>query len=180
MQGESIESNSMNDYYNARALHRRSALRMTNLHKLARQSMRCMVLAPAIVLGACSNYEAMRDAAAYDEQANTVYPQNYKAEIVSFMRTYLNDPTQVRDAHISDPIVKTADSASRYIVCVRYNAKKSGGQYAGRKDSVVTFRQGRLDRIIDSGRDPRAARETREVCKDVAMKPFIELEQLTR
>ncbi len=142
--------------------------------------MRCIVFAIAVVLGACSNFEAMREAADRHEAANTVYPQNYKAEILSFMRTYLNDPTQVREAYISDPIIKMADSVNRYIVCLRYNAKKSGGQYAGSKDSIVTFRQGRLDRIIDSSRDPREARETREVCKDVAMKPFVELQQLTR
>jgi hypothetical protein len=161
-------------------LHRCDALQMQNLHKFLWQSMRCMVLSVAIVLGACSNIEGMREAAARSEQENTVYPQNYKAEVLSFMRTYLNDPTLVRDAHISDPIIKTADSANRYIVCLRYNAKKSGGQYAGSKDNIVTFRQGRLDRIIDSARDPREARESREVCKDVAMKPFIELERLTR
>ena len=153
---------------------------MTNLHKSGRQLIRCFVLTLAIALGACSNIEGMREAAARSERENTVYPQNYKAEILSFMRTYLNDPTQVREAHISDPIIKTADTANRYIVCLRYNAKKSGGQYAGSKDSIVTFRQGRLDRIIDSARDPREVRETREVCKDVAMKPFIELERLTR
>ena len=156
---------------------------MTNFHKLASQSTRCTALALAIVLTACSNIEAMREAAALNEQANTVYPKNYKAEILSFMRTYLNDPTQIRDAAISDPAIKTVDGMDRYIVCVRYNAKKGSGQYAGTKDNIVTFRQGRLDRIIDTVRDPRDRREGREIretCKDMAMKPFAELERLVR
>jgi hypothetical protein len=153
---------------------------MINLRELARQSMRCMVLALAIVLGACSNIEAMREAAALNERANTVYPQNFRPDILSFMRTYLNDPTQIRNAFISDPVIKMIDGSNRYIVCVRYNAKKSGGQYAGIKDNIVTFRQGRLDRIVDAARDPRDAREIREHCKDAAMKPFVELERLVR
>ncbi len=150
------------------------------------QSMRCLVLTLTLILtlattlGACSNIEAIREFAARNEAANTVYPQNYKAEILAFMRTYLNDPTQIRDALISDPVIKPVGSSNQYVVCLRYNAKKTGGQYAGSKDNIINFRQGRLDRIIDSGRDPREAREAREQCKDVALKPFGELEKLTR
>ena len=153
---------------------------MINLHKPESQLIGCLVLILAIALGACSNIESMREAAARDEQANTVYPQNYKVEILSLMRTYLNDPTQIRDARVSEPVIKTVDNASRYVVCLRYNAKKSGGQYAGSKDSIVTFRQGRLNRIIDGARDPREGRETREQCKDVPLRPFAELEHLSR
>lgn len=141
-----------------------------------RNSCLCLVLA----LAACSNYDAWRENAARNEAANTVYPENYKADVLSLMRTYLNDPTQIRDASISDPMLKTIDGASRYAVCVRYNAKKGGGQYAGSRDGLVTFRQGRLDRVFDPARDPRDAREIREQCKDTAMKPFVELERLSR
>jgi hypothetical protein len=55
--------------------------------------------------------------------------------------------------------------------CVRYNAKSSDGQYSGSKDSVVTFRSGRLDRIIDNAR---------EQCKDAAYVRFPELERMSR
>ena len=148
-----------------------------------RKSMRNYVLALALMLGACSNYNAWRDAITRNEEANTVYPQNYKTEILSLLRTYLNDPSQIRDAYISEPTLKTIDGTSRYIVCVRYNAKKSGGQYAGRRDSMVTFRAGRLDRIIDATREDRPDRTVdiaREQCKDAAFKPFAELERLSR
>ncbi len=143
--------------------------------------MRNLALVLALLVCACSSaYEAQRDAAARNEAANKVHPDNYKADILSLMRTYLNDPNQIRGAGISDPMFKVIDGTSRYVVCVRYNAKKSGGQYAGSKDNLVTFREGRLDRILDPTRDPRDAREIREQCKDVAMKPFAELERLSR
>ena len=168
---------------------------MTNPHKLNSQLIAGLAFSLAVTLGACSSIESMREAAARNEWANTIYPQNYKAEILALMRTYLNDPTQIRDAQISDPVVKQLESSKRYIVCLRYNAKKSDGQYAGSKVNIVTFRQGRLDRIIDSLRTPRSgragretaegaetseARETREQCKDVPLKPFAELEHLSR
>jgi len=35
-----------------------------------------------------------------------VYPDNYKADILAFLRTYLNDPAQIRSAAISEPALK--------------------------------------------------------------------------
>lgn len=105
------------------------------------------------------------------EQAYTTPPSNHKADIVAFMHTYLNDPRGVREAFTSEPALRTLDNASRYVVCLRYNARKSNGQYAGSKDSLVLFRDGRLDRIVDNAR---------EQCKDARYLPFPELERMTR
>jgi hypothetical protein len=132
----------------------------------------------AFALAACgtdSEYTRQRDRV---EQAVTTYPPNYKSEIVAFMRTYLNDPTGVRDAYVSEPTLRALDGMSRYSVCVRYNAK-SGGQYAGPKDALVLFRDGRLDRFIDArlGPGPDMAREQ---CKTAAYVPFPELGRLSR
>jgi hypothetical protein len=88
------------------------------------------------------------------------------------MRTYLNDPTGVRDAFISEPALRTLEHADRYVLCLRYTARKPGGrEYAASKDSLVVFRDGRLDRIVDNAR---------ETCKDAAYQPFGELERLSR
>ena len=142
--------------------------------------MRNLGLVLVLLMAACTNIEAYREAIARNEAANTTYPQNYKADILLLLRTYLNDPRQVRDAGISDPVIKIVDGSSRYVVCVRYNAKKDGGQYAGSKVSLFTFREGRLDRILDPAREPRDTVQIREQCKDVALKPFAELEKLSR
>jgi hypothetical protein len=106
-------------------------------------------------------------------RANTQPPGiNYKAEIVAFMRTYLNDPTGVRDALISEPALRTLENVERYTVCLRYTARKPGSSdYAARKDSLVLFRDGRLDRIIDNAR---------ETCREAAYQPIHELEHLSR
>lgn len=105
------------------------------------------------------------------KEANTTSPVNHRADIVAFMRTYLNDPSGIRDAAASEPELKAFDGNNRYVVCLRYNARKSGGQYAGPRDSLVLFLDGRLDRIVDNAR---------EFCRNAAYKPFPELERLTR
>ena len=130
---------------------------------------RLLALVLALGLAGC-NAEWLRSRERTD-QANTTPPISYRSDIVAFMRTYLNDPTGIRNAAVSEPALKDFDSASRYAVCVRYNARKSTGQYAGPRESLVLFRDGRLDRIVDSAR---------ETCKDAAYQPFPELEQLTR
>ncbi len=136
---------------------------------MSRTGARWLPLVAALALGACSSeYMAARDT---EEAALTTMPQNYRADILAFMRTYLNDPTQVRSAYISEPVLRTLDGTSRYTVCLRYNAKKSGGQYAGSKDSLVLFRSGRLDHFLDNAR---------ELCRDASLQPFPELERLSR
>jgi hypothetical protein len=128
-----------------------------------------VALALAIGLAGC-NAEWLRSRERAD-QANTTPPISYRSDITAFMRTYLNDPTRIRSAALSEPALKDFDNASRYAVCLRYNARNSTGQYAGPKESLVLFRDGRLDRIVDNAR---------ETCKDAAYQPFPELEQLTR
>src|SRR5688500_18271710 len=104
--------------------------------------MRWSVLViPLLVAGCGGDWMRERDASV---QAHNVFPQNHRAEIVALMRSYLNDPTGVRDAFVSEPSQRTIDGTTRYVSCVRYNAKKTGGQYAGNKESMVLFRGGRL------------------------------------
>jgi hypothetical protein len=123
----------------------------------------------ALLLGGCnSDWMAARERT---EQAFSTPPTQPREDILSFMRTYLNDPTRVRDAYLSEPAQQTIEGASRYTACVRYNARNSSGQYAGSKDSLVLFRDGRLDRVIDNARGQ---------CRDAAYQPFPELQRLSR
>ncbi len=79
-----------------------------------------------------------------------VLPANYRSELLAYLRTYLNDPTGVRDAYITEPMLRPVPGAGtqRYAVCVRYNAKNSVGKYEGSKDRYVAFLAGRLDTIL--------------------------------
>ena len=141
--------------------------------------MRTLVLALALMFGGCAGMDSMSNQSRLEGEIN-VAPVNYRADIVAAMRTYLNDPTNVRDAYVSEPALKGVDGGRRYMSCLRYNAKKTGGQYAGSKDNIITFRAGKLDRIIDGGNVRESVASLREQCKDAAYVRFPELEQLTR
>ncbi len=137
-----------------------------------------LLLALALTLGGCAGIEAMKEAERSDAEANIV-PANYRSEIVALMRTYLNDPTNVRGAFVTEPVIKPVGGGlNRYSSCLRYNAKKTGGQYAGSRDNVVIFSRGKLERLID--REQRTPESIREQCKDAAYLPFPELERMTR
>lgn len=116
-------------------------------------------------------------------ESQNVYPAAYKSDVLAYMRNYLNDPTSVRNAALSDPQLKPVGPGDRYVSCVRFNAKKSNGEYAGPRDAAVVYLAGHLDRFIDSSPDPRESPErpdSRELCKGANYVAFPELQQLKR
>jgi hypothetical protein len=124
------------------------------------------------LLGACGVVKDWPYQQAVVRGEANIYPDNYRADILAFLRTYLNDPTQIRGAGISEPALRPgAAGESRYAVCVRFNARNAGGSYEGSKDRVVYFLAGRLDTMIEA---------RREQCAGATYQPFPELEQLRR
>ena len=99
-----------------------------------------------------------------------VFPDNYRAEILAYQRSFLNDPSGIRGAGITQPAVKTVGSTERYVVCVRFDAKGPAGAYAGVREHLAIFLAGKLDQMG----------VTREACKDATYEPFPELERLRR
>jgi hypothetical protein len=129
----------------------------------------CLLAALALALAACSSdFMQARDRA---ERAYSTPPTDYRGEILAFMRTYLNEPSGVRDAFVTEPALRTFDGINRYFSCVRYNARNTSGRYLGSKESMVFYRDGHLDRVID---------DARERCRGAAYVPFPELQRLTR
>jgi hypothetical protein len=140
-----------------------------------------------LVLAGCSYYGEPSQAdlrAQWNEQ--NIYPANYRADVVAFIHSYLNNPTSIRSAAITKPQIKRVpgDPGDRYVVCVRYNAHKSDGSYAGVTDNVATFMGGKFERFIDPLRGDlqrqAAARMVQDLCKDAAYEPFPELQRLKR
>jgi hypothetical protein len=124
-----------------------------------------------LALAACSSVE--KDYSGPETQGGAgvnIFPEKYRAEILAYQRSYLNDPTGVRSAAISQPALRKVGSVERYVVCVRFNAKAPTGGYAGVREHVAIFLAGKLDQMG----------VTRELCKDAAYEPFPELERLTR
>jgi hypothetical protein len=127
-----------------------------------------LILGLALLLAACGHH---RGGDAADEDVN-VYPASYRAEILAGMHAYLNDPTGVRDAAISGPMLKSTGfgEPNRYMVCVRFNPKQSATVYAGVREVAAVFLAGRFDRFIDA---------PKQLCADAAFTPFPELQKLS-
>lgn len=106
--------------------------------------------------------------------AENVYPQGYRQDLLAFLRTYLNDPSHIRDAAVSQPQLKYIGPGDRYVACVRYNARNTDGKYQGSKEGAAAYVSGKLDRFFDTPKD------VRELCKEVSFAPFPELEKLAR
>lgn len=135
-----------------------------------------LVLPLVLALGACfgagSGDEIYFARSRYQGSAQP-FPANYKAELLAFLRTYLNDPTNVREAQISEPVQRDIAGSRRYYVCVRYNARDSSGQYTGASDRAAFYLDGRFDRLIE---------RSQEYCpaQGASYAAFPELERMTR
>src|ERR1700748_1933966 len=95
--------------------------------------------------------------------ADQPYPANYRAELLAFMRTYLNNPVGVKDAAMAEPVQRTVGGPLRYVVCLRYNAKDTDSSYGGLRERAILFVDARLDRIVEDAGEP---------CAGAAYAPF--------
>jgi hypothetical protein len=131
-----------------------------------------LALPLAALAGACSS-----DQPSVVTTEPNVVPVNYKADIIAYLRTYLNHPTGVRGAYIAEPELKAIPASpptpatQRYMVCLRFNAKDSTGKYEGSRDRLVAFLAGRLDTLVPA---------RKEQCANANWQPFPELERLKR
>ena len=106
--------------------------------------LKILLLCLTAVLGACGH-----DIGVDSDSGINVYPANYKSEILAAMHAYLNNPTGVRDAAISEPVLKFSGLVSRYIACLRFTPRKNASEYAATKEIAAVFIGGRLDRFVD-------------------------------
>ncbi len=133
--------------------------------------MKTRLLIGLLLLAGCASVD--KDYSGPETQGGAgvnIFPEKYRAEILAYQKSYLNDPTGVRSAAISQPALRKVGSVERYVVCVRFNAKQPSGGYAGMREHMAIFLAGKLDQMG----------VTRELCKDAAYEPFPELERLTR
>nr|WP_249792765.1 hypothetical protein [Bradyrhizobium sp. BRP22] len=126
-----------------------------------------------IALAACVSSDDTRPISFTDDRgvSDQPYPKNYRTEILAFMRTYLNDPTGVRDAVMAEPVQRTIGGRLRYITCVRFSARDSDHGYRPARERAIVYVDGRLDRIIEDAGEP---------CAGATYAPFPELEKMSR
>ncbi len=128
-----------------------------------------LLLGLALLIGGCGHHGLDAGGAGSDDDGVNAYPKNYKSDILAAMHAYLNDPTDIHDAAITDPALKTVGNNTRYVTCLKFNAKKNAKEYAGVKEVAALFLAGRFDQFVDIPKD---------LCTGVTYAPFPELQKL--
>ena len=124
----------------------------------------CLLSVLAVGLTGCSGSGSKQP-----EENPNVFPADYKNEILLTMTNALGDPTNIRDAFVSEPVLRQAGKEERYVVCVRSDSRNANKHYAGSKDRIGYFYAGHLTQLVEA---------TKEQCGSAAYKPFPELEKL--
>ena len=132
-----------------------------------------LFIVAALLLTACAGGPNLGASSGGADEGTHTYPDNYKPEILAAMHAYLNDPSGIRDAAISEPMLKEVGhgTGTRYVVCLRFNGKRDNGSYAGLKQIEAVFLAGRFEDFVDAPREP---------CLAATYTAFPELEQLKR
>jgi len=117
----------------------------------------------AITLCACSSLGGEK------KIEENVYPADYKVRIREWLALQVADPKSIRDAYIAEPALKTRGAVTRYIVCLRYDAKGENGQYQGNKEFAAFYYAGQITQIAEA---------TRETCENALYRPYPEIEKM--
>jgi hypothetical protein len=128
--------------------------------------LRAALVAATAVLAACSVMTGTPEAPIDPN----VFPKGYKMEVAAFLRTYLNNPTKVRDASISEPVLRPVGQRQQYVSCVRYNPRDENEKYLGHQENLAIFFGGKLNQFLASNR---------EWCGTATYQRFPEAEALT-
>ena len=126
-----------------------------------------------LALTACFESDESRPTSFIEDSndANQPVPANYKAEVVAFMHTYLNNPVGVHEASVAEPVQRTVGARLRWVGCVRYTERQLDGNYREPHERAIVFVSGRLDRV---------AQNSAELCAAAAYAPFPDMEKMSR
>jgi hypothetical protein len=131
------------------------------------------ILLLPIALAACAGGDDGRSLSFTDDRgiANQPYPDNYRAELLAFMRTYLNNPVGVHGAVLAEPVQRIVGGRLRYVSCLRFAQREADGSYREPRERAILYVNGRLDRMVENAS---------EVCAGAVYAAFPDLEKMTR
>jgi len=136
-------------------------------------AQRAAILLLPIALAACAESDEVKGISYTADRgvSNQPFPTNYRAELLAFMKTYLNNPVGVHGVAMAEPVQRTVGGRLRYVSCLRFTPRESDGSYREPRERTIMYVDGRLDRVAENAGD---------ACAGVAYAPFPELEKMTR
>ena len=132
-----------------------------------------ILLLPIMLAGCMSDGDEARSISFTSDRGvgEQPFPANYRAELLAFMKTYLNNPVGVRDAVMADPVQRSVGGRQRYVSCLRFSPKDSDGSYRESRERAIVYVDGRLDHVVE---------KAGELCAGAAYAAFPDLEKMTR
>jgi len=112
---------------------------------------RLLLAAPIALVGGCSSADftdKFGSSGPLPPADPKVYPSHYREQVAEFMRTYLTNPTKVKDATISEPVLRPIAGVPHYVSCVRYNPRDANNRYEGLQTRQATFLSGNLVQFL--------------------------------
>jgi len=116
----------------------------------------------ALLLAAC--------ASSGPKEGEDVLPKDYRNDIKVLLQLTLDDPTNLREAGVTEPRIDPSAPIKRYYSCVKYNARElTTKRYKGLVEKIAVFHEGNLNQMID----PPPG-----MCAGAAYRPFPEIEKM--
>jgi hypothetical protein len=116
-----------------------------------------------ILLAACASSDESKPITFTDDRgvADQPFPQNYRAEILAFMRTYLNNPVGVHDAAMAAPVQRTLGRRLRYVSCLALRRGNPTAAMASRASAPLSMSMAGSTVSSRTPANPAPARPTR-------------------
>src|ERR1700758_4464682 len=92
--------------------------------RLGISAKRVATLILPIALAACaSSDDSSRSFSLFGDSKDIPqsFPNNYRTELLAFLKTYLNNPVGVRNAMMADPVQRTVGGRVRFVSCLRFS-----------------------------------------------------------
>ena len=131
-----------------------------------------MMLLP-IALAACAASDEGSRITYTDDRgvSSQPFPNNYRTEVLAFMKTYLNNPGwRARRRHGRAGRARVGGRL-RYVVASGSARARPTAANREPRERAMLFVDGRLDRIVENAGEP---------CAGAVYAPFAELEKMTR
>jgi hypothetical protein len=93
-----------------------------------------------------------------------LYPKDYKKKVIAFVTTSEQNPAALRDAAVSEPVLRPLDNIERYMSCVRYTPRNSEPS-----EHLVYFIGGQINQFVKASPGQ---------CSWANYAPFPELEKI--
>jgi hypothetical protein len=116
----------------------------------------------AMALGACSSSPSGPG------PDPNIFPAQYRDEIMTTLTASLGDPSGIRQAGITEPMLRQAGREQRYVVCMRFDSRDTNRQYTGMQERIAYFYAGHLNQLVKA---------TADQCAGAPYKPWPELEK---